>query len=203
MSIKKIEEIFIGSNNKGKLKEIADLLPKSLKIYSNLDFKIPSPIETGTTFKQNSLLKAKYFSKKTNKICMSDDSGIEIDILDKAPGVFSADWSGNKRNFNLAIKKVYREISKKDKNWKKKKLTARFICALTICWPNGKYVSKIGKIEGKISSFKKGENGFGYDPIFIPNNFNITFSEMKTEQKNKISHRSLAINKLFKFLYKK
>ena len=83
MSKKKIKEIFIGSNNKGKLKEIADLLPKSLKIYSNLDFKIPSPIETGTTFKQNSLLKAKYFSKKTNKICMSDDSGIEIDILIK------------------------------------------------------------------------------------------------------------------------
>ena len=80
---KKIKEIFIGSNNKGKLKEIADLLPKSLKIYSNLDFKIPSPIETGTTFTQNSLLKAKYFSKKTSKICLSDDSGIEIDILDR------------------------------------------------------------------------------------------------------------------------
>ena len=114
MPKKKIKEIFIGSNNKGKLKEIADLLPKSLKIYSNLDFKIPSPRETGTSFEQNSLLKAKYFSKKTNKICMSDDSGIEIDILNKAPGVYSADWSGRKRNFNLAIKKVYREISKKD-----------------------------------------------------------------------------------------
>ena len=120
MSKKKIKEIFIGSNNKGKLKEIADLLPESLKIYSNLDFKIQSPMETGTTFQQNSLLKAKYFSKKTNKICLSDDSGIEIDILNKAPGVYSADWSGKKRNFNLAIKKVYREVSKKDKNWKKR-----------------------------------------------------------------------------------
>ena len=98
MPKKKIKEIFIGSNNKGKLKEIEDLLPKSLKIYSNLDFKIQSPAETGTTFEQNSLLKAKYFSTKTNKICMSDDSGIEIDILDKAPGVYSADWSGKKRN---------------------------------------------------------------------------------------------------------
>ena len=120
MPKKKIKEIFIGSNNKGKLREIANLLPKSLRIYSNLNFKIPSPKETGTTFKQNSLLKAKYFSKKTSKICLSDDSGIEIDILDKAPGVYSADWSGKKRNFNLAIKKVYREISKIDKNWKKK-----------------------------------------------------------------------------------
>ena len=81
MPKKKIKEIFIGSNNKGKLEEIADLLPNNLKIYSNLDYKIPSPLETGTTFKQNSLLKAKYFSKKTDKICMSDDSGIEIDML--------------------------------------------------------------------------------------------------------------------------
>ena len=159
MSKKKIKEIFIGSNNKGKLKEIADLLPKSLKIYSNLEFKIQSPVETGITFEQNSLLKAKYFSKKTNKICMSDDSGIEIDILDKAPGVYSADWAGKKRNFNLAIKKVYREIFKKDKNWKKKKITARFICVLSIVWPNGKFISKTGKIEGRISNSKKGKNG--------------------------------------------
>ncbi len=106
MPKKKIKEIFIGSNNKGKLKEIADLLPKNLKIYSNLDFKIKSPRETGISFQENSLLKAKYFCKKTNKICLSDDSGIEIDILNKAPGIYSANWSGKKRNFNLAIKKV-------------------------------------------------------------------------------------------------
>ena len=200
MSKKKIKEIFIGSNNKGKLKEIADLLPKSLKIYSNLDFKIPSPIETGTTFKQNSILKAKYFSEKTNKICMSDDSGIEIDILDKAPGVYSADWSGKKRNFNLAIRKVFREISKKDKNWKKKNLSARFICVLTIFWPNGKFISKIGKIEGRISNLKRGKNGFGYDPIFIPKNRKQTFGEMKLSSKYKIDHRSIAFKKIKKFL---
>ena len=200
MSKKKIKEIFIGSNNKGKLEEIADLLPKSLKIFSNLDFKIPSPIETGTTFKQNSLLKAKYFSTKTNKICMSDDSGIEIDILDKAPGVYSADWSGKKRNFNLAIKKVYKEISKRDKNWKKKKLSARFICVLTIFWPNGKFISKIGKIEGRISNLKKGKNGFGYDPIFVPVKGKKTFGQMKSSQKYKLDHRFNAFKKIKKFL---
>ena len=199
MSKKKIKEIFIGSNNKGKLKEIADLLPKSLKIYSNLEFKIPSPIETGTTFKQNSLLKAKYFSKKTNKICMSDDSGIEIDILDKAPGIYSADWSGKKRNFNLAIKKVFREISKKDKNWKKKNLSARFICVLTIFWPNGKFISKIGKVEGKISNLKKGKNGFGYDPIFIPKGKRLTFGEMAPNKKYMIDHRYNAFEKIKKY----
>ena len=199
MSKKKIKEIFIGSNNKGKLKEIADLLPKSLKIYSNLDFKISSPIETGTTFKQNSLLKAKYFAAKTNKICLSDDSGIEIDILDKAPGVYSADWSGKKRNFNLAIKKVYREIYKKDKNWKKKKLSSRFICVLTIFWPNGKFISKIGKIDGRISNVKKGKNGFGYDPIFIPKGKRLTFGEMEPKKKYRIDHRSKAFKKIKKF----
>ncbi len=199
MSKKKIKEIFIGSNNNGKLKEIADLLPKSLKIYSNFDFKIRSPVETGTTFAQNSLLKAKYFSKKTNKICMSDDSGIEIDILDKAPGVYSADWSGKKRNFNLAIKRVYKEIFKKDKNWKKKKITARFICVLTIFWPDGKFVSKIGKIEGRISNIKKGNNGFGYDPIFIPNGKRLTFGEMEPYKKYSIDHRSNAFKKIKKF----
>ena len=199
MSKKKIKELFIGSNNKGKLKEIADLLPKSLKLYSNLDYKIPSPIETGTSFYENSLLKAKYFSKKTKKICMSDDSGIEIDILNKKPGVYSADWAGKKRNFDLAIKKVYREIHKIDKNWKKKKITARFICVLTIFWPNGKFVSKVGKIEGRISSIKKGKNGFGYDPIFIPKGKRLTFGELESQKKYKIDHRFNAFKKIKKF----
>ena len=199
MSKKKIKEIFIGSNNKGKLKEIADLLPKSLKLYSNLDYKISSPIETGTSFYENSLLKAKYFSKKTKKICMSDDSGIEIDILNKKPGVYSADWAGKKRNFDLAIKKVYREIHKKDKNWKKKKIKARFICVLTIFWPNGKFVSKVGKIEGRISNIKKGKNGFGYDPIFIPKGKRLTFGEIEPQKKYKIDHRFNAFKKIKKF----
>ena len=199
MSKKKIREIFIGSNNEGKLKEIADLLPKNLKLYSNLDYKIPSPIETGTSFYENSLLKAKYFSKKTKKICMSDDSGIEVDILNKKPGVYSADWAGKKRNFDVAIKKVYREIYKKDKNWKKKKITARFICVLTIFWPNGKFVSKVGKIEGRISNIKKGKNGFGYDPIFIPKGKRLTFGEYEPQKKYKIDHRFNAFKKIKKF----
>ena len=199
MSKKKINEIFIGSNNKGKLKEIAHLLPKKLKIYSNLEFKITSPKETGISFQENSLLKAKYFCKKTNKICLSDDSGIEIDILNKAPGIYSANWSGKKRNFNLAIKKVYREIFKKDKNWKKKKIKARFICVLTIFWPSGKFVSEVGKIEGRISSLKKGKNGFGYDPIFIPEGKRLTFGEMEPKKKFEIDHRSNAFKKIRRF----
>ena len=130
---------------------------------------------------------------------MSDDSGIEIDLLNKKPGVYSADWAGKKRNFDLAIKKVYREIQKKDKKWKKKKITARFICVLTIFWPNGKFVSKAGKIEGRISNIKKGKNGFGYDPIFIPKGKRLTFGELEPQKKYKIDHRFNAFKKIKKF----
>ena len=165
---KKITTLLIGTNNKGKYKEIKDLLPKSIKIYSTSNFKLKSPIENGNTFKENSLLKAKYFSKKTNLICLADDSGLEIDCLNKNPGIFSARWGGRRGDFNKAMKKVFRELSKKDKNWKKKKITARFVCVLSICHLNKIIASVTGKIDGTISSYPKGKNGFGYDPIFIP-----------------------------------
>ncbi|MDA7583068.1 non-canonical purine NTP pyrophosphatase, partial [Candidatus Pelagibacter sp.] len=165
---KKIIKILIGTNNIGKLKEIRDLLPKNLEIYSTSDFKIKSPAENGKTFEENSLIKAKYFSKKSKMICLSDDSGLEIDILKGAPGIYSARWGGKKGNFIKAMKRVFKELDKKSKNWKNKKIKARFVCALTIYGPNQKIINSVGKIEGYISPSMKGENGFGYDPIFIP-----------------------------------
>ena len=156
---KKITTLLIGTNNKGKYKEIKDLLPKSIKIYSTSYFKLKSPIENGNTFKKNSLLKAKYFSKKTNLICLADDSGLEIDYLNKNPGIFSARWGGSKGDFNKAIKKVFRELDKKDINWRKKKITARFVCVLSICYLNKTIASVKGKIEGTISSYPKGKMG--------------------------------------------
>ena len=136
---KKISEIIIGSNNKGKLQEIRELLPRKVKILTPNDLKIfKSPVENGKTFIENSLIKAKYFSKKSKKICLADDSGLEINLIDKRPGIHSARWSGKKRNFNLAIKKVYRELNIKDPKWKNKKINARFICALTIFGPGFK-----------------------------------------------------------------
>ena len=119
--IKKNREIIIGSNNAGKIKEIRDLLPKTYKVFSPKDFKLKSPKENGKSFLQNSLIKAEYYSKKSGKICIADDSGLEIDILNKAPGIFSARWGGRKSNFNIAIKKVFRELNKKTKNGKKRK----------------------------------------------------------------------------------
>ena len=196
---KKIKKILIGTNNIGKLKEIKDLLPKNLEIYSTSDFKIKSPAENGKTFKENSLIKARYFSKKTKMICLSDDSGLEIDALEGKPGIYSARWGGKKGDFNKAMNRVFKELNKKDKNWRNKKIKARFICALTIYGPDQKIINSIGKIEGYISPFMKGRNGFGYDPIFIPKGKKITFAEMKPFQKYKIDHRYKAFKKIKKF----
>jgi len=196
---KKIKKILIGTNNVGKIKEIKDLLPKSTKIFSTKDFKLSSPKENGKSFLKNSIIKAKFFSKKTNMICLADDSGLEIDVLNRKPGIFSARWGGNNNNFNKAISKVFRELYKKDKNWKFKKIRARFVCALTINWPTGKKINSLGKVEGLISSKKKGKNGFGYDPIFIPSGSRITFGQMKSSKKYKIDHRFKAFKKIKKF----
>ena len=119
---KKIKKLLIGTNNSGKLKEIRDLLPKTLEIYSISDFKIKSPVENGKTFKENSLIKAKFFSNKSNMICLSDDSGLEIDALKGDPGIHSARWGGKKGDFVKAMNRVFKELHKKNKNWKKKKL---------------------------------------------------------------------------------
>ena len=197
---KKIKKIVIGTNNRGKLREIRDLLPKSMKIYSASDFKLKSPIENGKTFETNSLIKSKYFSKKTNMICLADDSGLEIDILNKRPGIYSSRWGGKNSNFNKAIKKVYRELNKKDKFWRNKKIKARFICVLSISYLDKKIACVKGKIEGKISNEPRGKNGFGYDPIFIPLKMKKTFGEMKASQKFKLDHRYKAFVKIKKFL---
>ena len=198
--MKKILKLIIGTNNKGKYKELKDLLPKYIKTYSTADFKLKSPKETGLTFEENSIIKSKYFSKKTNLICLADDSGLEIDILSKNPGIYSARWGGKNGNFNKAIKKVFRELSKIDKNWKQKKIKARFVCAWSISYLDSKIASVTGKVEGYISSQQKGTNGFGYDPIFIPKSKKITFGEMRPLQKYKIDHRFEAFKKIKKFL---
>jgi XTP/dITP diphosphohydrolase len=198
--MKKISKLLIGTNNKGKYKEIRDLLPKYIITYSTSEFKLKSPTENGQTFSENSIIKSKYFSKKTKLMCLADDSGLEIDILDKRPGIYSARWGGKKGDFKKAINRVYRELSKKDNNWKNKKVKARFICALSICYLDKKIASVSGKVEGYISVKPKGKNGFGYDPIFIPKNKRKTFGEMSSLQKYKIDHRFIAFKKIKKFL---
>ena len=200
MYMKKIIELLIGTNNKGKLREIRALLPKYVKVYSTIKFNIKSPKEDGNSFEENSIIKSKFFSKKTNLVCLADDSGLEIDLLNKAPGIYSSRWGGNNADFKKAIKKVYRELNKKDKNWKEKKIKARFVCALSISFLDKKIACVKGKVEGIISPQPKGINGFGYDSIFIPNNENKTFGEMSFFKKHKMDHRFQAFKKIKKFL---
>ena len=194
----KIKEILIGTNNIGKYKEICALLPKEVKKHSLKEFKIISPEETGKSFKENSLIKASYFSKKTNLICLADDSGLEIDLLNGAPGIYSSRWSGEKNNFDLAITKVFKEMKKIKIDWINYN-KANFVCCLTLFWPSGENFSGQGIVNGKIISKKKGVNGFGYDPIFIPDGYNKTFGEMEPKLKMSIDHRYRAFNKVKNF----
>ena len=194
----KIKEIIIGTNNEGKYKEICNLLPNKVRKYSPKEFDISSPEETGKTFKENSFLKASYFSKKTNLICLSDDSGLEIDLLSGKPGIYSSRWSGEKNNFDLAIRRVFEEMNNIKEDWTRENI-ARFICSMTLYWPDGKNFSTQGIVKGKISTVKKGKNGFGYDPIFIPDGYNQTFAEMMPNIKMSIDHRFKAFLKIKNF----
>ena len=194
----KVKEIIIGTNNEGKYKEICNLLPRNVKKYSPKDYGILSPEETGKSFEENSFIKASYFSKKTNLICLSDDSGLEIDLLKGEPGIYSSRWSGEKNNFDLAIKKVFKKMENIKRGWINNNL-ARFVCCMTLFWPNGKSYSSKGVVKGKISAIKRGQQGFGYDPIFIPLGYNQTFGEMKPKLKMSIDHRFMAFTKIEKF----
>jgi len=184
----KIQKILIGTNNQGKYKEICDLLPNNVKKYSPKEFNILTPNETGKSFEENSFIKASYFSKKTNLVSLSDDSGLEIDLLNGKPGIYSSRWSGKKNDFDLAIKKIYQEMNNKKKDWSNDN-EANFVCCLTLYWPNGKSFTSRGVIKGKISLSRRGKNGFGYDPIFIPSGYNQTFGEMEFKLKTSIDHR--------------
>ena len=194
-----MKKILIGTHNKGKFKEISYLISNKIKKISPRKLKIKSPKETGKTFSANAQLKVNYFSRFTSLPVISDDSGLCINALKGKPGIYSARWAGKYNNFNIAIKKVYKKLMEKDKYWYKKKQKARFICALTIFWSNRKFITVKGKIEGSISKNKRGKNGFGYDPIFIPKNYKVTFGQMKPFKKYKIDHRYIAFKKIKKF----
>tara|TARA_Y100001970_G_scaffold168693_1_gene206306 strand:- start:4808 stop:5398 length:591 start_codon:yes stop_codon:yes gene_type:complete len=190
--MQKIKKILIGTNNKGKFKEISDLLPKDVEKVSPEIFNLDIPIENGKTFLENSEIKADFFCKKTNLVTLSDDSGLEIESLNGAPGIFSARWAKEFGSFDNAMNEIIKKVNKANKG-----TYARFICSLTMQWPDGKKISELGIIKGKISQ-KKGKNGFGYDPIFIPAGYSKTFGEMNYKEKILIDHRYIAYKKLEK-----
>ena len=186
----KIDKILIGTHNMGKFREISDLLPKKICKISPNSLNIDSPDETGKTFVANSLLKAKYFYEKSKLVTLSDDSGLEIQCLNNQPGIYSARWAKDFGGFDNAMTEILKKIKKINKGTR-----ARFISSLTIYWDNKKFLTEVGKIEGNITE-KKGLNGFGYDPIFVPDGYSKTFAEMDYKKKLSIDHRYKAYKKL-------
>ena len=192
--MKKKTQLLIGTHNDGKFKEISKLINKKIKKISPKSLNIKAPRETGKSFKSNSELKANFFFKKSKLISISDDSGLEILVLDKKPGIYSARFAKQKGSFKKAMINILQKLRKKGNR------KARFVCSLSIKLDRIRVITSIGIINGVISKKILGSKGFGYDPIFIPDNHKITFSQMSITKKMKIDHRSKAFKKLKKKL---
>ena len=191
---KKINSIIIASQNPGKIKEMLPFIKRlNTKIYFAKDFKLKEPKEDGSNFVENALKKSRYVNNKTKKVSIADDSGLVIPSLQGKPGVFSARWAGEKKDFNKAMKKVNNLLYKKKTN-------AYYISVLAISWNKKKEEIFIGKIFGSLTWPPRGNLGFGYDPIFIPKGYSKTFGELSNKVKNNISHRVIAFKKLLNFL---
>ncbi|MDC1211675.1 RdgB/HAM1 family non-canonical purine NTP pyrophosphatase [Amylibacter sp.] len=190
------KQIVLASHNKGKLKEIGHLLkPFGISVISASDLGLNEPEETENTYAGNARIKAHFAAKASGKPALSDDSGFSVEILDGAPGVYSADWAvtSNGRNFSMAMSKVWDKIQHAEKPCK-----AKFCCTLCLAWPDGHDELFEGSINGEIAWPPRGNNGFGYDPMFIAEGMNQTFGEMLPTDKHLISHRADAFKKLIK-----
>lgn len=190
------KKLLVATHNKGKLAEIIDLLaPFGIEVIGAGEMNLPEPDETESTFIGNARIKAHAAAQATGLPALSDDSGIEIDALDGAPGVYTADWAETEtgRDFIMAMIKTHDKLLEtgKPRPW-----TARFCSTLVLAWPDGHDEVFPGKMEGQVTWPMRGDNGHGYDPIFIPKGHDVTFAEMPSEQKNRISHRADAFAKL-------
>ena len=190
------KQIVLASHNKGKLKEIGHLLkPFGISVISASDLGLDEPEETENTYAGNARIKAHFAAKASGKPALSDDSGFSVEILDGAPGVYSADWAetSNGRNFSMAMSKIWDKIQHAEKPCK-----AKFCCTLCLAWPDGYDELFEGSINGEIAWPPRGNNGFGYDPMFIAEGMHQTFGEMLPTDKHLISHRADAFKKLIK-----
>lgn len=187
-------ELIIASQNQNKLVEFKKILGDKINLFSLSDIGLNQEIpENEKTIKKNAMFKAKFVNTQTGKNVFADDTGLEIDSLNGEPGVYSARYSGLDRNSDKNIELVLRKL----KNKANRNSRFKTIISLII---DGKSVNFEGVVEGKITEEKRGSNGFGYDPIFQPNGYSSTFGEMSLKEKNKISHRSIAINKMVQYL---
>lgn len=183
--------LIVASHNPGKVREIKKLLaPFNAEVVSAGDLDLPEPEETGLTFTANAELKALASATAANAIALADDSGLAVTALNGAPGIYSARWAGPSKDFDVAMKKIESELGQTTD------LSAQFVCALTLAWPDGHCETFEGTVAGELTFPARGEKGFGYDPIFVPTGHDITFAEMDPEKKHGMSHRADAFAKL-------
>lgn len=180
------------THNPGKVREIAELLDGRFDLVAAGELGLPEPAETESTFAGNAMLKARHAAERSGLIALADDSGLSVSALDGAPGIFSARWAGPEKDFAVAMQKVeerLQETGLEDRS-------AWFTCALAVAWPGGPAVVFEGRIDGTLTFPPRGDRGFGYDPIFVPGGFDITFGEMEPAKKDAISHRARAFEQL-------
>lgn len=183
--------LVIASHNAGKVREIAELLsPFSLEVISAGELGLPEPAETGTTFAANAEIKALAAAIGSGQPSLADDSGLAVAALDGEPGIYSARWAGPDKDFGLAMRQVQERL---DGNPDRR---AAFVCALALAWPDGEVEVFEGRVEGEVVWPPRGEQGFGYDPIFVPAGDSRTFGEMAPAEKHAISHRARAFAQL-------
>ena len=183
--------LMIASHNPGKIREIADLLqPFGVAVSSAAERGYQEPEETGTTFRANAELKALAGARASGLPSLADDSGLAVTALGGAPGIYSARWAGPEKDFNPAMARIHQELGEAADR------SARFVCALCLAWPEGHTETFQGEVAGRIVWPMRGERGFGYDPIFVPEGFGLTFAEMAPAKKHAISHRAHAFTQL-------
>lgn len=194
--LKNGETLVIASHNRGKVREIGALLfPFGIKAISAADLSLPEPEETGDSFAANAHLKASLAAKQSGFAALADDSGLAVDALGGAPGIYSARWAGEKKDFAAAMERIHREIGDNSNRH------ARFACALCLAWPDGEAENFEGVVEGSLVWPPRGTNGFGYDPLFVPEGDHRTFGEMEPLEKDAISHRARAFSALVKVCF--
>ena len=189
-------KLVVASHNMGKVREIRDLLnPFGVEPISAGELGLPEPVEDGTTFIANAEIKSLAAATTSGEIALSDDSGFAVEALNGDPGIYSARWAGPEKDFSFAMKTVKEKLDEKDA-FASGNLKAAFFCALSLAWPDGHTETFEGRVDGQFTWPPRGENGFGYDPVFIPNGKSVTFAEMEPADKLAINHRADAFRQL-------
>ena len=193
--------VVLATHNAGKLKEMIDLLaPYGIEVVSSGDLGLPEPVENGTMFSENAAIKAHAAAKATGLPAIADDSGLCIDVLDGAPGLFTADWCGTPRCYATGIARVKHEIERRKAA--AVGAAARFVSAIVVAWPDGYEELFEGRVHGTLTFPPRGEAGFGYDPVFVVDGQDLTFAEMTMLQKKAYSHRARAVEEMIRAVLK-